>query len=83
VKLIIQFLRENNLNRSRSTLEKESNTSINTVENKSRFLQDIIDGRWDIVLKQVTLLDIPNDKLFDLYEQVKTRQSKKYRDHFY
>lgn len=68
-------MRENNLNQSRSILEKESNTSINTVENKSKFLQDIIDGRWDIVLKQVVTLDILNEKLFDLYEQVKQRKN--------
>ncbi|KAI9482928.1 MAG: WD40-repeat-containing domain protein [Benjaminiella poitrasii] len=70
VKLIIQFLRENNLNRSRSTLEKESNQTLNTVESKDRFLQDIIDGRWDVVLKQVNHLGIEDEKLFDLYEQI-------------
>ncbi|KAI7903920.1 WD40-repeat-containing domain protein [Cokeromyces recurvatus] len=70
VKLIIQFLRENNLNRSRSTLEKEANQTLNTVESKERFLQDIIDGRWDIVLKQVNQLGIENQKLFNLYEQI-------------
>jgi hypothetical protein len=72
IKLIIQFLRENNLNQSRCTLEKESNQSLNTVENKSKFIQDILDGRWDVILKQVNQLSIPNEKLFDLYEQVLT-----------
>lgn len=68
--MVIQFLRENNLNKSRSTLEQESNISLNTVENKAKFLQDIIDGRWDIVLKQVSQLGISNEKLLNLYEQV-------------
>lgn len=68
--MVIQFLRENNLNKSRSTLEQESNLSLNTVENKAKFLQDIIDGRWDIVLKQVSQLGISNEKLLNLYEQV-------------
>jgi WD40 repeat-containing protein SMU1 len=68
--LVIQFLRENNLNKSRSTLEQESNLSLNTVENKAKFLQDIKDGRWDIVLKQVSQLGISNEKLLNLYEQV-------------
>ncbi|KAF1806635.1 WD40-repeat-containing domain protein [Mucor lusitanicus] len=70
VKLVIQFLRENNLNQTRSVLERESNLTLNTVENKSKFLQDIIDGRWDIVLKQVSQLGIPSDKLLDLYQQI-------------
>ncbi|KAI8647908.1 WD40-repeat-containing domain protein [Parasitella parasitica] len=70
VKLIIQFLRENNLNKSRSTLEQESNITLNAVENKTKFLQDIIDGRWDTVLKQVGQLGISNQKLLNLYEQI-------------
>ncbi|GAA5798340.1 WD40-repeat-containing domain protein [Helicostylum pulchrum] len=70
VKLIIQFFRENNLDHSLSTLEKESNTFLNAIENKEKFLQDIIDGRWDIILKQVNHLGIAKEKLFDLYEQV-------------
>lgn len=70
VKLIIQFLRENNLNQSLSTLEKESNQYLNTVENKSKFLQDILDGRWDIILKQANHLGLSKEHLFDLYEQV-------------
>lgn len=70
--MVIQFLRENNLNKSRSTLEQESSISLNTVENKAKFLQDIIDGRWDIVLKQVSQLGISNEKLLNLYEQVNT-----------
>ncbi|KAI8992128.1 WD40-repeat-containing domain protein [Mycotypha africana] len=70
VKLIIQFLRESNLNRTRSALEKESNQIYNTVEDKSRFIQDIKDGKWDIVLKQVTQLAISEEKLIDLYEQI-------------
>lgn len=69
--MIIQFLRENNLNQSLSTLEKESNQYLNTVENKSKFLQDILDGRWDIILKQVNHLGLPKEYLFDLYEQVR------------
>ncbi|KAI9361566.1 WD-40 repeat protein [Pilaira anomala] len=70
IKLIIQFLRENNLDHSLSTLEKESNIYLNAIENKTKFLQDIIDGRWDNILKQVNHLGLPKHMLFDLYEQV-------------
>lgn len=58
------------MDHSLSTLEKESNTFLNAIENKEKFLQDIIDGRWDIILKQVNHLGIAKEKLFDLYEQV-------------
>lgn len=58
------------MDHSLSTLEKESNTFLNAIENKEKFLQDIIDGRWDIILKQVNHLGITKEKLFDLYEQV-------------
>lgn len=68
--MIIQFLRENNLTSTVSTLEKESNLNLNTVENMDRFTQDILDGRWDIVLKQVNQLSLSQKALFDLYEQV-------------
>lgn len=68
--MIIQFLRENNLGTTVSTLEKESNLNLNTVEDLDRFTQDILDGRWDIVLKQVNQLDLSQKVLFDLYEQV-------------
>lgn len=51
-------------------MEKESKQTLNTVENKSGFIQDIKDGRWDVVLKQVNQLDIETEKLYDLYEQV-------------
>ncbi|KAI7894299.1 WD40-repeat-containing domain protein [Mucor mucedo] len=70
VKLVLQFLRENNLIQSLSALEKESNLYLNTVENKQKFLQDILDGRWDIILKQAQHLGLDKLDLFDLYEQV-------------
>lgn len=66
----MQFLRENNLIQSLSALEKESNLYLNTVENKQKFLQDILDGRWDIILKQAQHLGLDKLDLFDLYEQV-------------
>ncbi|RCI04188.1 hypothetical protein CU098_011295 [Rhizopus stolonifer] len=70
VKLIIQFLRENNLNQTRSALEKESHVTLCAVEDKARFVQEIKDGRWDSILKQVNQLGIAPHQLLDLYEQV-------------
>ncbi|KAI9261427.1 WD40-repeat-containing domain protein [Phascolomyces articulosus] len=70
VRLIIQFLRENNLERTLSALQKESPVSFNPVDNKDTFLQEIHQGRWDVVLRQVQNMKIPPKKLYDLYEQI-------------
>lgn len=72
VKLIIQFLRENNLKQSLHSLEKESNQTLNTMDNKARFIQDVLDGKWDLVLKQIAKLSLEKETLFDIYEQVCT-----------
>ena len=72
VKLIIQFLRENNLKQSLHSLEKESNQTLNTMDNKARFIQDVLDGKWDLVLKQIDKLSLEKETLFDIYEQVCT-----------
>ncbi|KAI7849056.1 WD40-repeat-containing domain protein [Circinella umbellata] len=70
IRLIIQFLRENNLERTLGALQKESSVIFNTVDNKDNFLQDINHGRWDAVLRQVQNMKISPKKLYDLYEQI-------------
>ncbi|KAG1457663.1 hypothetical protein G6F46_005129 [Rhizopus delemar] len=70
VKLIIQFFRENNLKQSLHSLEKESNQTLNTMDNKARFIQDVLDGKWDLVLKQIAKLSLEKETLFDIYEQM-------------
>lgn len=55
---------------SLKTLEKESRQTLNTMDNKTQFIQDVLDGRWDIVLKNVSKLSLGKDRLFDIYEQV-------------
>ncbi|CAO3621882.1 unnamed protein product [Cunninghamella echinulata] len=67
-RLIIQFLRENNLQYTLSKLQYESPITFNTVENKDAFIQDIIQGRWVSVLKQVSSLKLPIEKEFELHE---------------
>ncbi|KAI8388543.1 WD40 repeat-containing protein SMU1-like protein [Radiomyces spectabilis] len=70
VRLIIQFLRENNLQRTLTALHNESPVSLNAVESKEAFRQDILQGRWDTVLKQLASFKISPDKLIALYEQI-------------
>lgn len=58
---------------SLKTLEKESRQTLNTMDNKIQFIQDVLDGRWDVVLKNVSKLSLGKDRLFDIYEQVEKR----------
>ncbi|KAI8099716.1 WD40-repeat-containing domain protein [Halteromyces radiatus] len=68
LRLIIQFLRENNLQQTLSALQNESPLVFNTVENKEAFTQDILQGRWVSVLKQVNTLKLPIEKLYNVFE---------------
>lgn len=70
IRLMIQFLKENNLSETMNTLQRESNVTLNTVDNVEQFMADIYAGRWDVVLAQVNHLKLPRDKLINLYEQV-------------
>lgn len=58
---------------SLKALEKESGQTLNAMDNKIQFIQDVLDGRWDVVLKNVSKLSLGKDRLFDIYEQVEKR----------
>ncbi|KAG2180325.1 hypothetical protein INT44_003327 [Umbelopsis vinacea] len=70
IRLIEQFLKENNLSRTLQTLQEESSISLNTVENVDAFKKDIIDGNWDSVLTTVLNASVPAKQLGELYEQI-------------
>jgi len=63
IRLILQFLKENNLVDSMRELQLESGVALNTVDDIDGFLSDIRYGRWDSVLQQVVGLRIPSEKL--------------------
>jgi WD40 repeat-containing protein SMU1 len=70
IRLILQFLKESNLLSSYQTLQSESHISLNVLDSPSEFSKDVINGKWDSVLKQLTTLSLPSSKLMLLYEQL-------------
>ena len=70
IKLIQQFLKENNLHETLETLTRESNISMNTLENFDEFVSDIVSGKWDKVINAVKSIKLPSKKLILLYEHV-------------
>ena len=70
IKIVLQFLKENNLHKSMVALQEETNVSLNVVDNLDKLLSDIINGKWNRVLETVSSISISNEILFDLFEQI-------------
>ena len=63
VRLMLQYMKENNLTTSLRALQTETGVCMNTVDNMDNFVHDIQNGRWDSVLSQVSTIQLPQDKL--------------------
>jgi WD40 repeat-containing protein SMU1 len=70
IKLILQFLKENNLSESWKVLSNESKIHMNTVDDIDLLISDIQNGKWDSVLTQIDTMQLPISKSQLIYEQV-------------
>ncbi|KAI8853356.1 putative vesicle coat complex COPI, beta [Chytridium lagenaria] len=57
IRLVLQFCKENNLNRTFEILQEESNVHLNAVDSVDAFLSNVHAGKWDL-------------KMIDLYEHI-------------
>jgi WD40 repeat-containing protein SMU1 len=73
IRLVLQFLKENNLQTAMQQLQKDSGVTLNTVQSVDSFLNDIRQGRWDLVLSQVSTLTLPLHKLVGSWSNVENR----------
>eukprot|EP00918_Siedleckia_nematoides_P028044 GHVU01060302.1.p1 GENE.GHVU01060302.1~~GHVU01060302.1.p1 ORF type:complete len:217 (+),score=23.54 GHVU01060302.1:253-903(+) len=71
LRLILQYLKENNLMRSFHALQEESSVTLNCVDSTEKFSSDIHSGKWDNVIQTVSHITAPEEVLQDLYEQVR------------
>jgi len=70
VKMIIQYLQEMGYEETVQMLQNESGIFYNAVHSKDRFRSEIVHGKWENVLKQLRVFDLPQDVIFDLYEHI-------------
>ncbi|KAI3378696.1 hypothetical protein SNEBB_005621 [Seison nebaliae] len=70
IRLIQQFLKENNLLKTLECIKEETNVYTNTVDSIDNFTSNILNGHWDIVLQSVSDLKFSIEKLTRLYEHI-------------
>uniref|UniRef100_A0A7S3G5S5 WD40 repeat-containing protein SMU1 n=1 Tax=Palpitomonas bilix TaxID=652834 RepID=A0A7S3G5S5_9EUKA len=70
IRLMLQFCKENGLQKTFKVLSEESSVTMNTVESLDNFKRDILGGNWDTVLQTTSSLHIPTKKAALLHEQI-------------
>lgn len=70
LRLMMQFMREQGLDKSLKSLQDETGVALNTLDNADGFSHDVLAGRWNAVLSTVSTLKLPPHVLMNLYEQI-------------
>ena len=72
IQIILQYLKENNLNSSYQTLQKETGIKDNCLlfSSINELKKNIEQGNWDLVLKEINHMTIPFVLLLELYELI-------------
>ena len=70
VKLILQYCKENNLNKSLLQIQGETKVKLDSIESVEEMKSDILNGKWDKVLRGINGIDVDVNTLLELYEQV-------------
>ena len=58
------------MNETAKQLQKESNVSLNYIEDRTEFALKVTSGRWDEVLEEISQLNLPENILIEVHEQV-------------
>ena len=58
------------MNETARVLQKESGVGMNYIEDRPGFASKMDQGRWDQILEQITLFDLPETLLTEIHEQV-------------
>lgn len=66
IRLMLQFMKENNLIESAKILQKESGVALNSVDNIDNFISDIHQGKWENILPTVSEIALPQEKSVNL-----------------
>lgn len=70
IRVLIQFLRENDLNDTAKCLQSESKVNLNYIEDRREFSTKVTSGRWDEVLEEISQLSLSEAILIEIHEQV-------------
>lgn len=70
LKILLQFLKESQLQSSFAALQDEFGVTLNTVDDADEFLRHVKEGKWDKVLLEVSNLKLPAAKLQALHELI-------------
>lgn len=70
IRLILQFLQENNLNASLETLIKETGVHLNAVNDSYSLKVMILEGKWEELLRETAKLALEPSTLTDVFEQI-------------